>query len=57
MSRGYTDSDFMSDLDDRKSTSGYVFICNGGAVSWKNFKQPIIVDSIQRLSMSLLRML
>ena len=35
---GYTDSDFMSDPDDRKSTSGYVFICNGGAVSWKSFK-------------------
>ena len=35
----------MSDPDDRKSTSGYVFICNGGVVSWKSFKQPIIVDS------------
>ena len=23
----YTDSDFMSDPDDRKSMSGYVFIC------------------------------
>ena len=42
----YTDSDFMSDLDDRKSTSGYVFIYNGGAVSWKSSKQPIIADSI-----------
>ena len=42
---GYIDSDFMSDLDDRKSISGYVFACNGGAVSWKNFKQPIIMDS------------
>ena len=30
---GYTDSDFMSDPDDRKSTSGYMFICNGGTVS------------------------
>ena len=30
---GYIDSDFMSDPDDRKSTSGYVFICNGGAIS------------------------
>ena len=42
---GYTDSDFMSDLDDRKSTSGYVFVYNDGAVSWKSFKQPIIADS------------
>ena len=31
--KGYIDSNFMSDSDDRKSTSGYVFICNGGAVS------------------------
>ena len=35
----------MSDLDDRKSMSGYVFVCNGGVVSWKSSKQPIIVDS------------
>ena len=43
--QGYTDSDFMSDIDDRKSTSGSLFICNGGAVSWKSFKQTVIVDS------------
>ena len=30
---GYTDLDFMSDPEDRKSTSGYMFICNGGTVS------------------------
>ena len=42
--KGYTDSDFMSDPDDRKSISEYVFVCNSGAVSWKNFKQPIIAD-------------
>ena len=41
---GYTDSNFMSDPDDRKSTSGYMFACNGGAVSWKSFKQPIMAD-------------
>ena len=43
--KGYTDSDFMSNPDDKKSTSGYVFVCNGITVSWKNFKQPIIADS------------
>ena len=36
--QGYTDSDFMSDIDDRKSTSGSIFLCNGGDVSWKSFK-------------------
>ena len=42
---GYINSDFMSDPDDRNFTSGYVFVCNDGAVSWKSFKQPIIADS------------
>ena len=43
--RGYADSDFQSDLDDRKSTSGYVFILNGAAVSWKSTKQGSTADS------------
>ena len=42
---GFTDSDFQSDVDDRKSISGFVFICNGGAVSWKSSKQSITADS------------
>ena len=42
---GYTDSSFQSDLNDSKSISGYVFILNGGAVSWKSFKQQIVADS------------
>ena len=25
---GYSDSDFQSDMDDRKSTSGFIFLCN-----------------------------
>ena len=31
--QGYTDSDFMSDIDDRKLTFGSLFIYNGGAVA------------------------
>ena len=30
---GYTDSDFQSDIDSRKSTSGYVFTFGSGAIS------------------------
>ncbi|KAM1476262.1 hypothetical protein ACFX1S_038131 [Malus domestica] len=41
----YTDADFQSDVDDRSSNSGYVFILNGGAVSWKSKKQSVIADS------------
>ena len=42
---GYIDSDFMSNVHDKKSTSRCIFLCNGGSISWKSFKQPIIVDS------------
>ena len=42
---GYTDSDFMSDKDRRKSTSGSVFTLGGGAVVWRSVKQSSIADS------------
>ncbi|KAL8116714.1 hypothetical protein AgCh_023023 [Apium graveolens] len=42
---GYTDSDFQSDRDKRKSTSGYVFTLGGGAVIWRSVKQKCIADS------------
>ena len=42
---GYTDSDFQSDRDSRKSTSGYVFTLGGGAISWRSIKQSCIADS------------
>ena len=42
---GYTDSDFQSDRDSRKSTSGYVFTLGGGAISWRSVKQSSIADS------------
>ncbi|XP_070054655.1 secreted RxLR effector protein 161-like [Nicotiana tomentosiformis] len=43
---GYTDASFSSDRDDSKSLSSYVFILNGGAVSWKSSKQATIADSV-----------
>ena len=42
---GYTDFDFMSDKDSRKSTSGSVFTLGGGAVVWRSVKQSSIADS------------
>ena len=36
--QGYTDSSFQSDPDDSRSTSGFLFTLNGGAVSWKSSK-------------------
>ena len=45
MERSYTNSDFQSDLESRKYTSGYVFTLGGGAISWRNVKQSSIADS------------
>jgi hypothetical protein len=42
---GYTDASFMTDPDDRRSQSGYVFLLNGGAVSWRSCKQSTTADS------------
>jgi transposase InsO family protein len=39
---GYTDSDFAGSLDDRKSTSGYVFQLGTNLISWASKKQPIV---------------
>ena len=38
----YTDSDYAGDLDERKSTSGYVFLLSSRAVLWSSKKQPIV---------------
>nr|XP_016456024.1 PREDICTED: uncharacterized mitochondrial protein AtMg00810-like [Nicotiana tabacum] len=35
----YTDADFGGDSDDRRSTSGYIFLCGGTSVSWCSQKQ------------------
>ena len=32
--KGYVDASFDTDLDDSKSQTGYMYILNGGAVSW-----------------------
>ncbi|CAL5333116.1 unnamed protein product [Camellia sinensis] len=42
---GFTDSDYAGDSDDRKSTSGYVFMMGTGAVSWSSRKQSIVTLS------------
>ena len=42
---GYSDADWGGDLDQRKSTSGYVFLLNKGAISWSSKKQTCIALS------------
>nr|CAN71504.1 hypothetical protein VITISV_021017 [Vitis vinifera] len=46
---GYSDSDFAGCLDSRRSTSGYIFMLAGGAISWKSFKQTLIASSIMEV--------
>nr|GEZ85525.1 hypothetical protein [Tanacetum cinerariifolium] len=41
----YTDAGYLTDADDLKSQTGYVFILNGGAIDWKSAKQSIFATS------------
>ncbi|GJQ98073.1 retrotransposon protein, putative, ty1-copia subclass [Tanacetum coccineum] len=41
----YTDAGYLTDADDMKSQTGYVFVLNGGAVDWKSTKQSIFATS------------
>ncbi|GJW91612.1 retrotransposon protein, putative, ty1-copia subclass [Tanacetum coccineum] len=42
---GYCDASWQTDKDDSKSQSGWVFLLNGGAVTWKSSKQDTVADS------------
>ena len=42
---GFSDADWGGDLDDRKSTSGYVFQIGETAISWRNKKQTCVALS------------
>ena len=42
---GFTDSDWVDDPDDQKSTTGYVFSLGSGPVTWACKKQQAIALS------------
>ena len=42
---GYINASFDTDPGDSKSQSGYIFLLNGGAVSWCSSKQSIVAGS------------
>jgi hypothetical protein len=42
---GYVDSDYAGDLDNRRSTTGFVYLLNGGPVSWRSKKQESVASS------------
>ncbi|GKV15852.1 hypothetical protein SLEP1_g26596 [Rubroshorea leprosula] len=41
----FIDNNYVGDLDDRKSTFGFVFMLRYGSVSWSSKKQPIVTLS------------
>ena len=43
--QGYSDSDWAGDKEDRKSTSGYVFMLNNGPISWALKRQKTVALS------------
>lgn len=43
--KGYCDSDYASDLDKRRSITGYVFTVGGNTVSWRSVLQKVVALS------------
>ena len=42
---GFCDADFAGDRDQRRSTTGYVFLAAGGAISWSSQRQKTVALS------------
>jgi hypothetical protein len=42
---GYVDADYAGDLDDRRSTTSYVFTLTGGPICWKSMIQSMVAMS------------
>ena len=42
---GFSDSDYVGCVDDKKSTSGYIFLMAEGAISWKSVKHTLTTSS------------
>ena len=43
--KGYVDAKFQTYRDDCQSQTGFVYVMNGGAVSWTSSKQDTVADS------------
>ena len=46
---GYADAVYLSDPQKAQSQTGYVFSCNGTAISWKSVKQTMVAMSSNHL--------
>nr|GEW51610.1 zinc finger, CCHC-type [Tanacetum cinerariifolium] len=45
---GYTDASWISNTEDNSSTSGWVFLLGGGAISWASKNQTCIIGSTMK---------
>ena len=57
MLEGYSDSNWISDIDQIYATSGYVFTFGGGVVSWRSCKQTILTKSTMEAELTALDLL
>ena len=48
---GYSDSDWVGNIDDRKSTTGFVFFMEDSAFTWLSKKQQLLHSQYVKLSM------
>ena len=44
--QGFVDADWAGDIDGRRSTTGFVFTCNGGPISWARKRQSTVYSSM-----------
>jgi hypothetical protein len=51
---GFSDANWISDSDQMKSTSGYVFTLAGRAVSWRLSKQTVLTRSTKEVELVVL---
>jgi hypothetical protein len=51
---GYSDANWISDIDELYATSGYVFTLGGAAVSWRSCKQTILTRSTMETELTAL---
>ena len=42
---GYADARYLSNPHKARSQTGYVFNCNGPAISWRSFKETMVATS------------